>query len=94
MGGGGGWGAEGGVKHSFGPKEQCCTFSKRRELVQSTREAQTAVRSSLVSHAVLLTRHRTMTCTLVVLQHRKKAVCKSRPAWTSIAKYLVFLGST
>ena len=25
---GGGWGAEGGVKHQFGLKEQCCVFSK------------------------------------------------------------------
>ena len=24
----GGWGAEGGVKHPFGLKEQCCAFSK------------------------------------------------------------------
>ena len=28
VGGGGGWGAEGGVKHQFGLKEQCCAFSK------------------------------------------------------------------
>ena len=27
-GGGGGWGAEGGLKHPFGFKEQCCAFSK------------------------------------------------------------------
>ena len=48
MGGGGGWGAVGGVKHPFGLKGQCCAFSKCHELIQSTREAQTAVRSSLV----------------------------------------------
>ena len=24
---GGGWGVEGGVKHPFGLKEQCCAFS-------------------------------------------------------------------
>ena len=65
--------------HPFGPKGQCCTFSKCHELIQSTREAQTAVRSSLVPHAVLLTHPRTMKCTLVVSQHRQKAVCKSRP---------------
>ena len=53
--------------------------SKCLERMQSTREAQTAVRSSLVSHAVLLTHPRTMKCTLVVSQHRQKAVCKSRP---------------
>ena len=79
MGGGGGWGAEGGVKHSFGLKGQCCAFSKCHELIQSTREAQTAMRSSLVPHPVLLTHPRTMKCTLVVSQHRQKAVCKSRP---------------
>ena len=28
VGGGGGWGAEDGVKHQFGLKEQCCAFSK------------------------------------------------------------------
>ena len=55
VGGGGGWGAVGGVKHPFGLKGQCCAFSKCHELIQSTREAQTAVRSSLVLHAVLLT---------------------------------------
>ena len=79
VGGGGGWGAVGGAKHPFGPKGQCCAFSKCHELIQSTREAQTAVRSSLVPHAVLLTHPRTMKCTLVVSQHRQKAVCKSRP---------------
>ena len=79
VGGGGGWGAVGGVKHPFGLKGQCCAFSKCRELIQSTREAQTAVRSSLVPHAVLLAHSRTMKCTLVVSQHRQKAICKSRP---------------
>ena len=103
MGGGGGWGAEGGAKHPFGLKGQYCAFSKWHERIQSTREhpfglkgqycafskwheriqstreAQTAVRSSLVPHAVLLTHPRTMKCTLVVSQHRQKAVCKSRP---------------
>ena len=79
MGGGGGWGAVGGVKHPFRLKGQCCAFSKCHELIQSTREAQTAVRSSLVPHAVLLTHPRTMKCTLVVSQHRQKAICKSRP---------------
>ena len=76
---GGWWGAKGGVKHTFGLKGQCCAFSKCHELVQSTREAQTAVRSSLVPHAVLLTHPRTMKCTLVVSQHGQKVVCKSRP---------------
>ena len=79
MGGGGGWGAEGGVKHPFRLKGQNCVFSKCHELIQTTREAQTAVRSSLVPHAVLLTHPRTMNYTLVVSQHRQKAVCKSRP---------------
>ena len=77
--GGGGWGAEGGAKHPFGLKGQRCAFSKCHELIQSTREAQTAVSSSLVPHAVLLTHPRTMKCTLVVSQHQQKAVCKSRP---------------
>ena len=79
VGGGGGWGAEGGVKHPLGLKGQCCAFSKWHERIQSTREAQTAVRSSLVPHAVLLTHPRTMKCTLVVSQHQQKTVCKSRP---------------
>ena len=70
VGGRGGWGAEGEVKHPFGLKEQCCAFRKLRELIQSTREAQTAVRSSFVLNAVLLMRPRTMKCTLVVLQYR------------------------
>ena len=68
MSGGGGWGAEGGAKHPFGLKEQCCAFRKLRELIQSTGEAQTAVRSSFVPNAVLLTRPRTIKCTLVVSQ--------------------------
>ena len=75
----GGWGAEGGAKHPFGPKGQSCALSKCHELIQTTREAQTAVRSSLVPHAVLLTHPRTMNCTLMVSQHRQKAVCKNRP---------------
>ena len=89
MGGGGGWGAEGRVKHPFGLKGQSCAFSKCHELIQTTREAQTAVRSSLVPNAVLLMHPRTMKYTLVVSQHRQKVVCKSRPgsllssAWCS-----------
>ena len=79
MGGGGGWGAEGGVKHPFGLNEQCSAFRKLRGLIQSTGEVQAAVRSSFVPNAVLLTRPRTMKCTLMVSQHRYKAVCKSRP---------------
>ena len=35
-----------GSKHPFELKEQWCAFRKLRELMQSTREAQTAVRSS------------------------------------------------
>ena len=53
MGGGGGWGAEGRVKQPFGLKEQCFALSIRHKLIQSTGEDKTAVRSSLVSHAVL-----------------------------------------
>ena len=48
VGGGGGWGAEGRVKHPVELKEQCCAFSKWHELIKSTREAQPAMRSSLV----------------------------------------------
>ena len=68
--GAGGEPLKGGVKHPFGLKEQCCAFRKLHELIQSTGEAQTAVRSSFVPNAVLLTRPRTMKCTLVVSQHR------------------------
>ena len=77
---GGGWGGWWGWVGSRRQEQgQWCAFSKCHELIQSTREAQTAVRSSLVPHAVLLTHPRTMKCTLVVSQHRQKAVCKSRP---------------
>ena len=69
VGGGGRWGAEGGVKHPFGLKDQCCAFRKLRELIQSIGEAQTAVRSSYVPNVVLFTRPRTMKCTLVISQH-------------------------
>ena len=44
--GGCGCGAKGGLKHPFRLKEQSRAFSKRHELIQSTRDAQTAVRSS------------------------------------------------
>ena len=37
------------------------------------------MRSSLVPHAVLLMRPRTLTCTFMVLRHRQKAVRKNRP---------------
>ena len=37
------------------------------------------MRSSLVPHAVLLMRPRTMKCPFVILQHWQKAICKSRP---------------
>ena len=83
VGGGGWWGAEGGVKHPFGLKGQCCAFSKCHELIQSTREAQSAVRSSLVPRAVLLTHPRTMKYTLVVSQHQQKVICKNRPGLSS-----------
>ena len=65
-GGGGGWEAEGGPKQPFGPKQQCCALSMGHRLVESTREAKTAVRSSLVHHAVLLMPSRAMKCTLMV----------------------------
>ena len=65
-GGGGGWEAEGGLKKPFGLKQQCCALSMGHRLVESTRKAKTAVRSSLVPHAVLLMPSRAMKCTLVV----------------------------
>ena len=43
---GGGWEAEGGLKQPFGLKQQCCALSMGHRLVESTREAKTAVRSS------------------------------------------------
>ena len=65
-GGRGGWEAEGGLKQPFGLKQQCCALSMGHRLVESTGEAKTAVRSSLVPHAVLLMPSRAMKCTLVV----------------------------
>ena len=65
-GGGGGWEAEGGLKQPFGLKQQCRALSMGHRLVESTREVKTAVRSSLVPHAVLLTPSRAMKCTPVV----------------------------
>ena len=53
MGSGGRWEAEGGLKQLLGLKQHCCAFSLVPELVQSTGWAKTAVRSSLVPHAVL-----------------------------------------
>ena len=52
--GGSWWGAVGWLKHQFRLKEQCCTFSMGHKLIQSTREAKTAVRSSFVPHAILI----------------------------------------
>ena len=66
MGGGGGWETEDRLKAPFGLKEQYFTFSEWHKLIKSTREAQTAMRSSLVPHVVLLMRPRTINCTLVV----------------------------
>ena len=42
------WGAVGGLKYLFGLEKQCCTFSIGHKLIQSTREAKTAIRSSFV----------------------------------------------
>ena len=69
-GGGGEWEAEGGLKQPFGFEQQCCALSMGPELVQSTGGAKTAVRSSLVPHAVLLVPFRAKKCILVVLQHQ------------------------
>ena len=65
-GGGGGWEAKGRLKQPFGLEQQCCAFSMGPELVQSTGWAKTAIRSSLVPHAVLLMPHRAEKCTLMV----------------------------
>ena len=64
--GGGGWKVEGWLKQPFGLKQQCCAFSMGSELVQSTGWAKTAIRSSLVPHAVLLMPLRAEKCILVV----------------------------
>ena len=53
VGSGGRWEAEDGLKQPLGLKQHCCAFSLVPELVQSTGWAKTAVRSSLVPHAVL-----------------------------------------
>ena len=58
------------LKQPLRLKEQCCAFSLWHKLIQSTKEAKTGVRSSLVPHTVLLMPLRTMKCTLVVSQHR------------------------
>ena len=86
----GGWEAEGGPKQPPRPKEQRRTFSLWYKLIQSTKEAKTGVRSSLVPYTVPLMPLRTMKCTLVVSQYRQKAVCKSRPR---LVPGLVFLNS-
>ena len=66
MGGRGGWEAKGGLKQQFGLKQQCCTYSMGPELVQSVGWAKTAVRSSLMPHAVLLMLLIAKKCILVV----------------------------
>ena len=48
------WEAKGKLKEAFGIKQHCCAFSLGAELVKSTGWAMTAIRSSLVPHAVLL----------------------------------------
>ena len=68
-GGGGRWEAEDGLKQPFELKHQCWPFSMGPELVQSTGWAKTAVRSSLIPHAVLLMPLRAEKCIFVVLQH-------------------------
>ena len=45
---GSGWEAEGGLKQPLRLKEQCCAFSLWHKLIQSTKEAKTGVRNSLV----------------------------------------------
>ena len=78
------------IKQPFGLKT---TVLSLQYLIKSTAWAMTAVRSSLVPHAVLLIPLRAKKCILMVQQHHQKAVCKSRLAWSSLVKYLVFLGS-
>ena len=60
------WGAIGRVKKPFGLKQHCCAFSLLYKLIQSSREAQTAVKNSLVPHAVLLKPLGAMKCIFVV----------------------------
>ena len=63
-GGGGGWEAEDGLKQPFGLKQQ----SVWDQNVQSMGWAKTAIRSSLVPHAVLLVPLRVEKCIIVVSQ--------------------------
>ena len=51
---GGRWGAEVGLKKPIRLKQQYFVFSMRHKLMQCIRLTKTAVRSSLVPHAVLL----------------------------------------
>ena len=61
-----GWEAKGGLKQPFGLEQQCYAFSMGPELIQSTGWAKTAVKSSLVPHAVPLMPLRAKKCILVV----------------------------
>ena len=63
--GGGGWGSVDGLKQTFKHKQQ----------------ARSAIRISLATHTVIIDAPQTQTikCTLMVLQHCKKVLCKSRP---------------
>ena len=74
--GGGGWETEGGLKQPFGFKLRCCAFSIWHELIQSVGWAKTAVRNSLVPHAVILMLLRAKKCILIVQQHQQKSFVK------------------
>ena len=57
----------GGLKHPFGLKEQCYAFSMYvTQTGRIHKGGKTAVRRSLVPHAVLLMPFKAMKCTLVV----------------------------
>ena len=54
MSGGGGWGAEGGLYHPQGDRQQQCVLSRAQKQPQSTWQAETVVGSSLTHHVALL----------------------------------------
>ena len=87
--GGGGWEAKGRPNQQFELKQQYCAFSMGPEWVQSTGSAKTAIRSSLVPHAVLLMLLRAEKW---INRIGKKLSAKANLAIYMI-KYWVFLGS-
>ena len=50
----GGWGAEGGLYHPQGDRQQQCVLSRAQKQPQSTWQAETIVGNSLTHHVALL----------------------------------------